>query len=375
MSSMTSCLELSRANRGINRRHRDFLALTTIVHPTLARGDGFLRTLEWDAPPNNSAAKALIFLVKLMYEQDLAHDTLMAYPTIFAVKANDADLPPNFAEALASEDAEGFCTAMDNEIMELVHKSAWEGVPASEPEALKKKVFGTLWVFRWKRYPDGSLRKLKARICCRGDQQIVGVNVFETYAPVISWAVVRLALTTSVAMGWATAQVDYANAFVQAKLDEPVYIMCPRRYEVPGHVLRLNRSLYGLRNSPFNWFSALSKGLHAQQGFKQCKEISEPCLFIKKDIMIVVYVNDCIFIGTDPAVIDRELAILKKTFDLDKEDDMAGFLGVAITRFRAYSLLVTRLVTVVQVGVECENSQIVTSGLLSRETFLRFVRK
>jgi hypothetical protein len=99
---------------------------------------------------------------------------------------------------------------------------------------------------------------------------------------------------------------------------------------VPGHVLRLNRSLYGLRNSPFNWFSALSKGLQTQ-GFKQYKEISEPCLFIKKDIMIVVYVNDCIFIGTDPAVIDRELAILKKTFDLDKEDNMAGFLGVAIT--------------------------------------------
>jgi hypothetical protein len=73
----------------------------------------------------------------------------------------------------------------------------------------------------------------------------VGLDVFETYAPVVSWPVVRLALTTSVTMGWATAKVDYATAFVQAKLDEPVYITCPRRYEVPGHVLRLNRSFYG----------------------------------------------------------------------------------------------------------------------------------
>jgi hypothetical protein len=185
----------------------------------LARGDGFLRTLEWDAPPNNSTAKALILLTKLTYEQDLGHDTLMAYPTILVVKANDADLP-NFAEAMASEDADGFCTAMDNESME--QKPAWEVVPASEPEALKKKVFGTLWAFRRRRYPDGSLRKLKARICCQGDQQVMGVNVFETYAHVISWAVIRLALTTSVAMGWTTAQVDYANAFVKAKLDEPV---------------------------------------------------------------------------------------------------------------------------------------------------------
>jgi hypothetical protein len=119
-------------------------------------------------------------------------------------------------------------------------------------------------------------------------------------------------------MGWATAQVDYANAFVQTKLDEPVYITCPRRYEVPGHVLRLNRSLYGLQNSPFNCFSALSTELQ-NQGLKQCKEISEPCLFIKKNIMIVVYVDDCIFIGTSTAVIDRGLTILKKNFDLDKE--------------------------------------------------------
>ena len=76
-------------------------------------------------------------------------------------------------------------------------------------------------------------------------------------------------------MGWVTVQVDYANAFVQAKLEEPVYVNCPRRYEVPGHVLRLNRNLYGLRNSPFNWFSALSTGLK-NQGFKQCADISEP---------------------------------------------------------------------------------------------------
>jgi hypothetical protein len=198
-----------------------------------------------------------MFLADLTYNEDLDHDTLMTYPTILAVKANDADLP-SFAEAMAGEDAEGFCKTMDNEIQELVKKFAWDLVPASEPQDLSKKVFGTLWAFRRKHYPDDSLRKLKAHICCRGDQQILGVDVFETYAPVISWAVVRLALTTSVAMGWVTAQVDYVNAFVQAKLDEPVYITCPHNYEVPGFVLRLNRSLYGLRESTLNWFTTLS---------------------------------------------------------------------------------------------------------------------
>jgi hypothetical protein len=64
-----------------------------------------------------------------------------------------------------------------------------------------------------------------------------------------------------------TWEIDYAAAFVQAKLDKPVYSTCPCRYELPGHVLRLNRSLYGLRESPLNWFITLSNGLK-NQGFK-----------------------------------------------------------------------------------------------------------
>jgi hypothetical protein len=45
---------------------------------------------------------------------------------------------------------------------------------------------------------------------------------------------------------------------------------------------------------------------------------------------VVVYVDDCIFAGKSMQAIDGEITTLKKTFDLDKEDDMAGFLGVSI---------------------------------------------
>jgi len=36
------------------------------------------------------------------------------------------------------------------------------------------------WVFRCKRYPDGSVRKVKGRFCVRGDREIEGVDYFET---------------------------------------------------------------------------------------------------------------------------------------------------------------------------------------------------
>ena len=74
----------------------------------------------------------------------------------------------------------------------------------------------------------------------------------------VQWAVVRLVLTMSIGLGLETIQVDYANAFVQATLDKPVYVRCPRNYEVAGKVLKLNRNLYGMCESPINWFRKLS---------------------------------------------------------------------------------------------------------------------
>ena len=42
------------------------------------------------------------------------------------------------------------------------------------------------WEFKKKRYPDGALKKFKARFCVRGDQQIDGLDVFDTFAPVVA---------------------------------------------------------------------------------------------------------------------------------------------------------------------------------------------
>ena len=46
------------------------------------------------------------------------------------------------------------------------------------------------WAFKCKRYPDGLIKKFKARFCARGDQQTEGVYYFETYAPVVVWTTI-----------------------------------------------------------------------------------------------------------------------------------------------------------------------------------------
>ena len=82
-----------------------------------------------------------------------------------------------------------------------------------------ENVLQSTWAFNKKRYPDGALKKFKARFCVRGDQHIEAVDVFDTYSPVVSWITVRLLLVLFIIFNMHTQHVDYTNAFCQAPLD------------------------------------------------------------------------------------------------------------------------------------------------------------
>ena len=85
--------------------------------------------------------------------------------------------------------------------------------------------------YKKKRYPDGGLKKYKARFCVREDQQIEGVDVFETYAPVISWITVRILLVLSLILSINTQYVYYINAFYQTQLDQTFFLELPQGFE------------------------------------------------------------------------------------------------------------------------------------------------
>ena len=69
-------------------------------------------------------------------------------------------------------------------------------------------ILASTWTFRKKRYPDGALKKYKARFCVRGDQQTDGSDVFETFDPVVAWITVRILLVLFMVLSLKTQQVD-----------------------------------------------------------------------------------------------------------------------------------------------------------------------
>ena len=96
-------------------------------------------------------------------------DGLLEYlhPLALAVKSNSKDIP-NFQEALNGPDGEGFYKAMEDEMETLENKmDCWDVVPRPKD----KNILPGTWAFRRKRFPDGTVKKLKARFCVRGNSQ------------------------------------------------------------------------------------------------------------------------------------------------------------------------------------------------------------
>ena len=69
--------------------------------------------------------------------------------------------------------------------------------------------------------------KPKSRIVARGSGQIHDVEFSETFAPTPSAASVKIAVTVANEKGWVPRHLYIKQTFIQAYLDEAVYIRLP----------------------------------------------------------------------------------------------------------------------------------------------------
>ena len=172
------------------------------------------------------------------------------------VRAQETD-DLTWAEARVTHEYGCFWEAALKEIQSL---DSWEVVKRSIVKS--KNILPSTWALKRKRYPDGGIRKYKARFCVRGDNQVYGEDFDETYTLVVQWWTVQMLLSLSLTSGLKTKQVDYTNAFVQVVIDEEVYCEFPQEFIGPDndqYVLKLKKSLYGLKQDPRLRFKTLEK--------------------------------------------------------------------------------------------------------------------
>jgi hypothetical protein len=205
----------------------------------------------------------------------------------------------NYKEALQQSDRIKFIKAMMQEVDDHEMQEHWTIMKCSDIP-LGTKTIMAIWSFKRKRYPDGSLNKHKAHLCAHGGMQTWGQNYWETYAPVVNWDSVRILLAVAKIHELSSKSIDFVLAFPQADLEVPVYMELPMGFDAPDnekrriYVLRLNKSLYGLKQAGYNWFAKLSNGLQ-DCGFVPSSV--DPCVFFGKGCIILTYVDDCIIVA------------------------------------------------------------------------------
>jgi len=181
-----------------------------------------------------------------------AEEMIVTYVHPLFLKAHSAASKadnPSWCEGKRGKFADEYWKAMKLEIATLEAIDAWSVI-----DRLDHHVIASTWAFKCKHFPDGLIKKFKTRFCARGDQQIKGIDFFETYAPVVQWTTILLMFILEILLVLKLKQGDDITcAFLQANLEpgENVNVDMPlsfAQYLKDGtkKCLKLKKTLYGL---------------------------------------------------------------------------------------------------------------------------------
>ena len=216
----------------------------------------------------------------------------------------------------------------------------------------KRKVFGTIiltpgvvkplgyrWIFVRKRNEKDEIVRYKARLVAQGFSQRPGIDYEETYSPVMDATTFRYLISLAVSKNLEMRLMDVVTAYLYGSLDSDIYMKIPEGFKMPEalsakpkemYSIKLQRSLYGLKQSGRMWYNRLSDYL-TSKGYKN--NTICPCVFIKKTtsgyVIIAVYVDDLNIIGTNKEILEV-IELLKKEFEMKDLGKTKYCLGLQI---------------------------------------------
>ena len=111
-------------------------------------------------------------------------------------------------------------------------------------------------------------------------------------------------------------------------------------------------------------------------GFTPSK--SDPCLYYRKSIIFLVYIDDCIVFGQNDKAIDEvvnDLRLSSKNFTLDDQGEVGDFLGIHIQTLDDGSIVLTQPQLIdsiiqdlhLQSGSNHKNTPSITTKLLHKD--------
>jgi hypothetical protein len=120
-------------------------------------------------------------------------------------------------------DANKLIDAQRPEIAGLVDINTFEFIPKINLPPITRYL-DLIWTYIYKRLPEGSLKKYKTHLCVNGSRHIQGIDYTESFTPVVQWSTMHIMNTLAAMHNRKGEQIDFTQAFPQAKLKEDIYL-------------------------------------------------------------------------------------------------------------------------------------------------------
>ncbi|KAF8735734.1 GAG-pre-integrase domain, partial [Rhizoctonia solani] len=211
----------------------------------------------------------------------ITHETFLLGP-----KGQSA-IPTTFEEACAGPDWLLWMPAFNKEINTFWDKGVWSFAQRPEDNSL---VVDLRLVFTIKHDKQGKPHTYKVQIVAKGFTQQPGKNYNFTNSPTPSLDIICTTMAAAVKQNLKIHQINVQSAFLNALLDEEIYMEMPPGYKHPNYprdkfVMRLHKAVYGLKQLPRMFNIAYSEQL-CSIGY--VPHPTEPCVFCCKE-----YSNNC----------------------------------------------------------------------------------
>ena len=258
---------------------------------------------------------------------------------VFLAKVSNSEAlePQNIKEAKARPDWNLWEEAMEEELRTLKEARTWEVVDMPKDA----NVVGLKWVFRAKKDAAGNMVRYKAQLVAQGFSQIPGVDNFNTCAPVARLASIQTALAFGAAEDYKTSQIDIKATYLNGELtsDERIFMRQPPGYkeELKGQVLKLLKSLYGLKQAGRRWYQKLVD-IMSKLGFSRCA--GDEAVFYRRSldngvlIIMLVHVDDCTIVGKSKVLVEWFKTEIAKFVDIHNRPwslgDLHWILGIEV---------------------------------------------
>jgi hypothetical protein len=244
--------------------------------------------------------------------------------------------PSTYSEAVTSSESAQWVVAMNEEIESLHKNQTWELVKLPRGA----KTVGCKWIFKKKEgIPGVEDARFKARLVAKGYSQREGMDFNEVFSPVVRHSSIRVLLAMVALYDLELEQLDVKTAFLHGELEETIYMHQPEGFIVEGkedHVCQLRRSLYGLKQSPRQWYKRFDSFM-IRHGYTRSSYDS--CVYYRQladgsFVYLLLYVDDMLIAAKSMLEIKRLKSLLGDEFEMKDLGAAKKILGMEIHRDR-----------------------------------------